>query len=93
VKSSSRLLMGFGIGIIVLVIITVVLALSLGQKNAPLLSADTPEGAVQRFLLAVQSKDYTAAYNYLLLPAAPADTNSSPANVREFFVVFYEYIQ
>jgi hypothetical protein len=84
VKSSSRLLLGFGIGIAVLVIITVVLALALGQKNAPLMDSDTPEGVVQRFLLAVQSKDYPAAYNYLLPPDTTADDKSPPRTFEWF---------
>jgi hypothetical protein len=84
VKTSSRLLMGFGIGILVLVIITVALALSLGQGNAPPLSADTPEGTVQRFLLAIQSKDYRTAYNYLVPPPTPADINSAPRSFDYF---------
>jgi hypothetical protein len=84
VKSSSRLLMGFGIGITALVLITVALALALGQKNAPLLSSNTPEGVVQRFLLAVQNKDYPDAYAYLLPPAVPADDKSSPRTFEYF---------
>ena len=81
-KSSSRLLIGFGIGIAVLVILTVVLALALGQKNAPLLSSDTPEGTVQRFLLAVQEKNFTAAYEYLA--PAPPDINKPPQSFSYF---------
>jgi hypothetical protein len=84
VKSSSRLLIGFGIGIAVLVIITVALVLTLGQRNAPSLPADSPEGVVQRFLLAVQSKDYSAAYNYLAPPQTPADKNFPPRSFESF---------
>jgi hypothetical protein len=83
-KSSSRVLMWFGAGIAVLVILTVVLALSLGQKNAPLLDPNTPEGTVQRFLLAVQDKDYTTAYNYLVPPPTPEE-KGLPAGTFSYF--------
>jgi hypothetical protein len=84
VKPSSRLLLGFGLGLIVLVVITVVLALSIGQKNAPPLAADTPEGTVQRFLLAVQSKDYAAAYKLIIPPAQSGDIKSIPEPYEYF---------
>jgi len=67
-KSSNRTLIGFGIGIAVLVIITIILAITLGNGNVPQLSENTPEGIVQRFLLAVQEKNYPLAYNYLVPP-------------------------
>jgi hypothetical protein len=76
--------MGFGLGILVLVIITVVLALTLGQSNAPPLAAGTAEGTVQRFLLAVQSKDYLTAYNYLVPPPTPIDLKSPPRSFDYF---------
>ena len=63
-KSSNRFLLGFGIVITILVIITVTLVMT-NQSIAPLLSEDTPEGTVQRFLLAVQEQDYQKAYTYL----------------------------
>jgi hypothetical protein len=84
VKSSSRLLIGFGLGLAVVVIITVVLALSIGQKNAPPLSADSPEGTVQQFLLAVQSKDYAAAYKYLIPPSTQPDVNTFQGSFEYF---------
>lgn len=65
-KSSSRWLYMFGIAIGVLVIATVVLALTTGSpSDKPLLSEDTPEGTVQRFLVAVRDGDYLAAEGYL----------------------------
>jgi hypothetical protein len=72
-KTSSRALIGFGIGIAVLVIVTIILVLAIGRGNASLLAVDTPEGVVQRYLLAVQEKNFATAYNYL----APYD----PKNV------------
>ena len=62
-KSSNRALVGLGIALGVLVIATVVLVLTLGRGSAPLLAQDTPEGAVQRFLLALQDGDYQKAYD------------------------------
>ncbi|MBN1189108.1 MAG: hypothetical protein JXA46_05085 [Dehalococcoidales bacterium] len=82
-KSSSRLLTGFGIGLFVLVIVTVVLALSIGQQNAPTLPADTPEGTVQRFLLAVQANDYAAAYDYII-PRRDGETKTAEASYQQF---------
>ena len=64
--SSSRLLLAFGGAIGVLVIVAVVLVLTIaGAKDAPLLSEDTPEGTVQRYLLALKAEDYEQAYSYL----------------------------
>jgi hypothetical protein len=72
-QSSNRVLIGFGIGLAVLVILTVVLVLSLGQKSAPALPQNTPEGTVQAYLVAVQEKDYTRAYSYLMPFPTPTD--------------------
>jgi hypothetical protein len=73
-KTSSRALIGFGIGIAVLVIVTIVLVLTIGKGNPPLLQEKTPQGVVQRYLLAVQEKDFKTAYNYLV-PPNPNDPN------------------
>ncbi len=73
-KTSSRTLIGFGIGIAVLIMGTIILVLTIGKGNAPLLSNNTPEGIVQRYLLAVQEKNYPAAYAYLS-PQDPKDIN------------------
>ena len=62
-KSAKRLLLGIGITIVALVVIAVVLVFT--QKNVPLLPEDTPQGTVQRFLIAIQNKDYPQGYNYL----------------------------
>ena len=65
-KSSTRLLLAFGIAIGVLAIVAVVLVLTLtGERAMTLLPEDTPEGTVQRFLLAVKNEDYLAADSYL----------------------------
>jgi len=65
-KSSKRLWFGFGFAIIALVIVAVVLVLA-ARGNVSLLSEDTPQGIVQRFLTAVQDKDFPKAYSYLSL--------------------------
>ncbi len=65
-RSSRRWLLAFGLTIGVLVIVTMALVLttsSLGDE--PLLPENTPEGTVQRFLLAVRDEDYLAADSYL----------------------------
>jgi hypothetical protein len=63
-KSSNRFLLGFGIALIVLVAITTTLVL-LNRDNVSMLPENTPEGTVQRFLLAVQDQDFQKAYSYL----------------------------
>lgn len=64
-KASNRFLLGFGIAIGALIIVTLVLVATIGQRNAPLLPENTPEGVVQRFLVAIQERDYPQAYSYL----------------------------
>jgi hypothetical protein len=63
-KSSNRFLLGFGIAITVLVVITITLVLT-NRSITTLLPENTPEGTVQRFLLAVQDHDFQKAYSYL----------------------------
>ena len=64
--SSRRWLFTFGLAIGILVIVAVALALTMGsQGEEPLLPEDTPEGTVQRFLLALRDEDYLAAESYL----------------------------
>ena len=63
-KSSTRFLLGFGIAISVLVVVTVILVLTM-RSSVALLPGNTPQGVVQRFLIAVQDQDYEKAYSYL----------------------------
>jgi len=66
VKSSSRWLLAFGATIGVLVIVAIVLVVTMaGEGGVPLLPEDTPEGTVQRYLLALEAEDYQKAYSYL----------------------------
>ena len=65
-RSSSRLLLAFGVAIGVLVIVAIVLVLTMVSKEpSPLLPEDTPEGTVQRYLLALENEDYLKAYSYV----------------------------
>jgi len=64
-KSSSRFLLSFGIVIIVVVAVAVTLALIGGNEPVKLLPGDSPEGTVQKFLMAVKEKDYVKAYTFL----------------------------
>ncbi len=84
-KTSSRTLLGFGIAIAVLIIVTIILVLTLGQGNAPLLSENTPQGVVQRYLVAVQEKNYPAAYAYLV-PQDPKNLNSPPQTYDNWLI-------
>lgn len=63
-KSSNRFLIGFGIAITVLIVTTITLVLT-NRGITNLLPENTPEGTVQRFLLAVQDHDLQKAYSYL----------------------------
>lgn len=63
-KSSNRFLLGFGIIITVLVIAAIILVVT-NHDEIDMLPEDTPQGTVQRFLLAVQEHDIQKAYTYL----------------------------
>ena len=74
-KSSSRLLLISAVAIAILVIVAVVLVLTMpGEESVSLLPEDTPEGTVQRYLLALQVEDYLKAYSYL----SPQRTDKIP---------------
>jgi hypothetical protein len=90
-KTSSRALIGFGIGIAVLVILTIVLVLTLGQRNPTLLPENTPQGTVQRYLVAIQEKEYQKAFGYLA-PLDPNDPNyiKEPPYVKDYPLYSYE---
>ena len=65
-KQSRRWLYIFGTAIGALIIAAVVLALVMASPaDETLLPEDTPEGTVQRFLLAVRDEDYLTADSYL----------------------------
>lgn len=64
-KSPNRILLWFGIAIVAVIIATVAIVLINRSKSVTLLPEDSPEGVVQRFLLAIQEKDYPKAYSYL----------------------------
>jgi hypothetical protein len=83
VKSSKRWLIIFGAAIGLLVIVAIVLVFTMSrQEGAPLLSENTPEGVVQRYLLALQDKEYMTAYSYL---SPPADEKLTYEKWRESF--------
>ena len=64
-NSSRRWLFIFTIVIGVLVIATVTLVLLTKGNKVTLLPENSPQGTVQRYLIAVQDKDYQSAFNYL----------------------------
>jgi hypothetical protein len=63
-SSSSRWLAGIALTVLVLVIISVTLAL-VNRRGPALSPEDTPEGTVQRYLIALQEDDINGAYDYL----------------------------
>ena len=60
-KTSNRFLLGFGIIIVAIVGIAVTLAITGGNEPVKLLPDTSPEGIVQRFLMAVKDHDYLKA--------------------------------
>lgn len=65
-KSSNKWLLGFGSALGILVVLAVVLVLTMsGNDEIDLLPESTPEGIVQRYVLAIQNQDYEEAYGYL----------------------------
>ncbi len=64
-KSSKNILLWFGVIIAVIVVLTVALVLINQSREVTFLPENTPEGVVQRFLLAIQDKDFPKAYSYL----------------------------
>ena len=61
---SNRWLLIIGIIIAVLAIGTTTLVLTL-KNNSALLPENTPDGVVQRYIIALKNNDYQAAYDYL----------------------------
>ena len=64
-NSSRRWLVIFTVIIGAVAVIAVSLVLFTQGKNVTLLAADTPQGTVQRYLIALQNNDYRQAYGYL----------------------------
>jgi hypothetical protein len=64
-KSQNRLLIGFGIAIAILVFVAIALVLTVGQQKPAMLAEGTPEGTVQRYLVALQNKEFDKAYDFL----------------------------
>jgi hypothetical protein len=62
---SSRWLVAVALVVVALILGSMAVALINPRGNVETLSKDTPEGTVQRFILAIQDSDYTLAYNYL----------------------------
>ena len=64
-RASTRFLVISGVAIGVLVVVAVVLVLTVGQPDTALLPEGTPDGVVQRYLLALEAESYEEAYGYL----------------------------
>lgn len=60
----SRPLLLIGAAIVALLVVSVVVVLVVGRGSTSEFSADSPEGALQRYLAAVDEGDYEAAYEY-----------------------------
>ncbi len=84
-RTSNRTLLGFGIAIGVLIITTIILVLTLGKGSANLLAENTPEGVVQRYLLAIQEENYQTAFSYLS-PKDPKDMDNPVITYDEWLM-------
>jgi len=62
---SSRWLVAIAGVVVALIVISVVVALVNPRGAAETLPEDTPEGIVQRFILALEDEDYSLAHGYL----------------------------
>ena len=62
---SSRWLVAIAAVVAALILVSVVVALINPRGAAETLSEDTPEGVVQRFILALEDQDYSLAHGYL----------------------------
>ena len=79
-------LVGVAAFVVGLVIAGLVVAL-VTTRDVDLLPADSPEGVVQRFLLALEDQDYREAFAYLTASAqtrCPLDEFIRQASYREF---------
>lgn len=61
---STRWLLGIAVAVAAIVVVSVVLVL-VRQPGRSLLPENTPEGVVQRYVLAIQRQDFREAYSYL----------------------------
>ena len=66
-NSSRRWLIIFAIVVVALAVATISLVLLTKENEVTLLPEDTPQGVVQRYLIAVQERNYQEAYSYLSL--------------------------
>ena len=73
-KSSKGLLLLFAGAIALLALVTLLLVLIGGSKPVALLPDNSPEGTVQRYLLAIDSMDYQMAFSYISLPPGDKTT-------------------
>jgi hypothetical protein len=64
-NSSRRWLFVFAIVIVVLILATVLVVLLTNGNEVDLLPEDSPQGVVQRYLIALQDRDYQTAFDYL----------------------------
>jgi hypothetical protein len=82
-KSSNRLLVIFAAVIGLIAVVTLAIALATGNQQPQLLPDGTPQGVVQRYLLAIDNADYQTAYSYLSFP--PGDKTTTYDMWRQSF--------
>ena len=64
-NTSTNWLIGAGIAVAALVVVSVAVALIADRGERELRAETTPEGVVQRYLIAIDDDDSQTAYNYL----------------------------
>jgi hypothetical protein len=74
----SRLWLGGAIVVVVALVAVALIVALLTGNNVDEFPADSPEGALQRYLLALHDKDYDVAYSYL------SDDLQASCSLQEF---------
>ncbi|MBI4300208.1 MAG: hypothetical protein HY677_03655 [Chloroflexi bacterium] len=64
-SSSSRWLLAVALVVVLLIAASVTVVLVNPRESGKILSEETPEGIVQRFIRAIQDQDYELAHSYL----------------------------
>ena len=73
-KSSDRLLALFAGAIGLLALLALLLVINVKNKPVILLSENSPDGTVQRYLMAIDNGDSQLAFSYLALPSGDPTT-------------------
>ena len=83
---SSRWLVAIAAVVVALILVSVVVALVNPRDVAETLPENTPEGIVQRFILALEDEDYSLAHGYLSDELKKSCSVESARDAAQWFV-------